>query len=94
MVDLPSESILDSMICAGAESFEFLQGGCFGDSGGLLYDDVNNVVVGVTSFGFGDCDLPLPSIFSRISDQVRKETLYISIYMHIQTLINMHTVHI
>lgn len=55
------------MICAN-ESFK---GSCYGDSGGPLYDSINNVVVGVMSFGFGECDLPLPSVFARISDQVR-----------------------
>jgi len=54
--------IRDAMMCAG----EFGKDACQGDSGGPLYDAKNNVVAGVTSWGFG-CGMSHPGVWARTS---------------------------
>jgi hypothetical protein len=41
---------------------------CNGDSGGPLYDNVNNVLVGLTSYGDALCVSTTPGAYARISD--------------------------
>jgi len=57
--------ITPSMMCAGFPGRD----SCQGDSGGPLYDKENNVVVGLTSWGYECADLKYPGVYSRISDQ-------------------------
>ena len=42
---------------------------CQGDSGGPLFDKENNIVVGITSWGFGYADPDYPGVYARISNQ-------------------------
>ena len=44
--------------------------GCYGDSGGPLYDKDRNILVGVTSGGPSHCAEGAPHVYSRIADQV------------------------
>ena len=59
------QKITPSMICAGFPGRD----SCQGDSGGPLYDKENNVVVGLTSWGYKCADLKYPGVYARISDQ-------------------------
>ena len=62
-----SSYITKNMMCARDDG----QDSCQGDSGGPLYDSVNDVLVGVVSWGFG-CALPnFPGVYARVSAQVR-----------------------
>ena len=45
------------------------------DSGGPLYDNINDVVVGVVSWGEGCATQGYPGVYSRISAQVRVSIL-------------------
>lgn len=54
------------MICATDNGKD----GCQGDSGGPLYDAVNNVVVGIVSWGIGCAHPSFPGVYSRISSGV------------------------
>ncbi|GFH45541.1 hypothetical protein CTEN210_02015 [Chaetoceros tenuissimus] len=42
---------------------------CSGDSGGPLYDESNDVLVGITSYGDPLCVSTTPGVYARISDQ-------------------------
>ena len=42
-------------------------GGCNGDSGGPLVKMNTNTVVGITAFGALDCDLSVPTIFTKVA---------------------------
>ena len=56
-------SIEPSMMCASNTG----KAACFGDDGNALFDAIENVLVGVISFGFFDGSVPV--IFSRIANQ-------------------------
>lgn len=56
------DDITSSMMCAYADGTD----ACFGDSGGPLYDEEANVVVGIVSWGYG-CAQKFPGVYSRIS---------------------------
>ena len=43
---------------------------CSGDSGGPLYDQTNNVLAGVVSWGVGTCGRGNADVYSRIGYQV------------------------
>ena len=58
--------ITNSMMCA-LTPFKDV---CQGDSGGPLYDSENDVVVGITSWGYGCAD-DFPGVYARISSHVR-----------------------
>lgn len=70
--------IAPSMMCAkGPDALQY-GGSCYGDSGGPLYDSVNDVVVGVVSWGYPSCDDPAyPSVFGRISSTFAELKLFI-----------------
>jgi len=55
----------ESMMCAS----DIGKDACSGDSGGPLYDELNNVVVGVTSWGLGCARESYPGIYSRIANR-------------------------
>lgn len=59
---LPEGSITDSMMCAYGVNTD----SCQGDSGGPLYDPLNDVVVGIVSWGYG-CASSLPGVYSNIA---------------------------
>ena len=42
-----------------------------GDSGGPLYDDDNNALVGIVSWGFGCADPQYPGVYAQVSSRVR-----------------------
>jgi hypothetical protein len=58
----------DATLCSRHRS---VTGGvCFGDSGGPLYDNENQVLVGITSYGLlPECASPTPEVFGRVSDK-------------------------
>ena len=43
-----------------------------GDSGGLLYDDDNNVVVGICSWAIECANPKYPGVYGQLSTRVRK----------------------
>ena len=43
---------------------------CGGDSGGPLYDQTNNIIAGVVSWGVGACGRGNADVYSRIGVQV------------------------
>ncbi|XP_050306146.1 brachyurin-like [Anthonomus grandis grandis] len=58
--------ISDSQLCtAGSDSIVGNVGACFGDSGGPLV--VNDVLVGLVSFGNEICEAGFPTVYTRIS---------------------------
>lgn len=57
--------IVESMMCAKDPD----QDACQGDSGGPLYDQVNNALVGVVSWGNGCADPSYPGVYSQVSDR-------------------------
>jgi trypsin len=57
--------ITPSMMCAGFPGRD----SCQGDSGGPLYDKENNIVVGLTSWGYECADPIYPGVYARIADQ-------------------------
>lgn len=57
------EPITNAMLCAADPG----QDACQGDSGGPLYDKDNDVLVGITSWGFGCADPNYPGVYSRVS---------------------------
>lgn len=59
--------VTDNMICATGH----FKGVCNGDSGGPLMLKGTNTVIGVTSWGLKDCNLNTPSVFARVSSQLR-----------------------
>jgi trypsin len=54
-----------SMMCAAASGRD----SCQGDSGGPLYDKVNDVLVGIVSWGYGCAKEGYPGVYSRIAKQ-------------------------
>lgn len=58
-----SGGITDNMICAADPN----QDSCQGDSGGPLYDEANNALVGVVSWGYGCADEDYPGVYSKVS---------------------------
>lgn len=56
-----------STICAWDERRR--RDACSGDSGGPLYDESNDVLVGITSYGDPLCVSTTPGVYARISDQ-------------------------
>ena len=56
----------EATICA--EDSEKKSDVCNGDSGGPLYDSVNKVLVGLTSYGDPSCVSTIPGVYARISD--------------------------
>ena len=54
------------MMCAAASG----KSSCRGDSGGPLYDKANKKLVGVVSWGTGNCDPKISAVYSRIANQV------------------------
>ena len=61
-----SKSLVDSsMMCAGLPGRD----ACQGDSGGALFDKENDVLVGVTSWGYDCADPDYPGVYGRIADQ-------------------------
>jgi len=54
----------ESMICAAASGKD----ACQGDSGGPLYDDSNDAVVGLVSWGTGCADPNYPGVYAKIAD--------------------------
>lgn len=64
MVTTMPFDISDSMMCADRQGVS----GCYGDSGGPLYDRESQTLVGIVSGGSGDCDIfTLPNLFARVS---------------------------
>ena len=59
--------ISDVMMCAADPG----QDSCQGDSGGPLYDQANNALVGVVSWGFGCADPNYPGVYAQVSSRVR-----------------------
>jgi len=60
--------LTDNMICASGKS----KGTCKGDSGGpLMVKGRENLVIGVSSFGEPGCSTDYPSVFARVSSQLR-----------------------
>ena len=53
------------------------QDACQGDSGGPLYDQENNALVGVVSWGEGCADPSFPGVYSQVSDRVSFDCIYI-----------------
>ena len=43
---------------------------CRGDSGGPLFDEENQVIVGLTSYGDARCDSRNPGVYAKVSDNV------------------------
>lgn len=74
---IPPSIIDNDMMCAA----DVGKDACQGDSGGPLYDKINNVLVGLVSWGFGCADPNFPGVYSRISDQVRDLYSYIHMYL-------------
>lgn len=60
-------TIQDNMICG--QNDDPSKQACFGDSGGPLYDKVDNKLVGVTSWGDNNCESKLV-VYARIASQV------------------------
>jgi trypsin len=58
--------ITQNMMCAADEGKD----ACQGDSGGPLYDEENDTVVGIVSWGIGCANKDYPGVYSRISAQV------------------------
>jgi len=65
--------ISDKMMCAADPG----QDACQGDSGGPLYDSDNDVVVGITSWGYGCADPDYPGVYSQISTRYDDIWFYI-----------------
>eukprot|EP00551_Chaetoceros_affinis_P006398 CAMPEP_0203682980 /NCGR_PEP_ID=MMETSP0090-20130426/47282_1 /ASSEMBLY_ACC=CAM_ASM_001088 /TAXON_ID=426623 /ORGANISM="Chaetoceros affinis, Strain CCMP159" /LENGTH=485 /DNA_ID=CAMNT_0050552101 /DNA_START=27 /DNA_END=1484 /DNA_ORIENTATION=+ len=63
----PKSSITDNMMCATDDNKSL----CNGDSGSALYDEENDMVTGIASFGRLDPFNPtvFPSVFARVSAQ-------------------------
>lgn len=59
--------IESSMICA--QNDDVSKQACFGDSGGPLYDSVNEKVIGVVSTGNDSC-YGLPVVYTRLASYV------------------------
>jgi len=57
--------ISNVMMCAADPG----QDSCQGDSGGPLYDEANNALVGVVSWGFGCADPNYPGVYAQVSTQ-------------------------
>lgn len=57
------ETITDAMMCAADPG----EDACQGDSGGPLYDKDNDVLVGITSWGYGCADPDYPGVYSKVS---------------------------
>ena len=87
---IPSDSCVlksQSMYVCATDNDEVLgtQNACMGDSGGPLYDEDNQVLVGVTSFGYPDC-VSGPSTFAKVassvSDAIAKFILSSLLFFH------------
>jgi len=64
----PHPRTTHNMICADGH----YKGTCDGDSGGpLMVKGKENVVIGVTSWGTKNCYINAPSVFARVSSQLR-----------------------
>lgn len=62
-----SNPVDESMLCAQNDNHE--KSVCFGDSGGPLYDKDAKKLVGIVSWGPGDCN-GKPAVYSRIAASV------------------------
>ena len=66
LFDELSRDITSNMMCAGNTGKD----ACQGDSGGALWDHENNVVVGLTSWGYKCAHETYPGVYSRIGTQM------------------------
>ena len=65
--------IVTTMMCAKDPG----QDSCQGDSGGPLYDQANNALVGVVSWGYGCADPSYPGVYAQVSDRVSLDCICI-----------------
>jgi len=63
--DYDQSDITSNMMCARDPG----QDSCQGDSGGPLYDADNDILVGVTSWGYGCAEQEYPGVYARTSAQ-------------------------
>lgn len=62
---LEENLINESMLCAGRENKD----ACHGDSGGPLFDETNNAVVGVVSWGHKCAEPGFPGVYASIGSE-------------------------